>query len=198
LSESSASTDRPVRGRPPNRAGAPRGEHAVRQSLIEAATELFVSRGPARVTVREIAAAADVNHGLVHHYFGTKDGLLRAVLDRLAHQAADEMVDGEIADARFLDGGATAQHGRIMAHLVLDARDPTSVQDDFPAVRALVDALRSRGLTADQARGRAAQVTALVLGWQLFEPFLAASAGVASDDATRTRLLDEGVTRLLA
>jgi len=191
-------TDRTARGRPPNRVGAPRGEAAVRESLIDAATELFVGRGPARVTVREIAAVADVNHGLVHHYFGTKDGLLRAVLDRLANRAAAEMVDREIADARFLDGGATAQHGRIMAHLVLEARDPTTVQDEFPAVRALVDALRSRGLVDDEARARAAQVTAMVLGWQLFEPFLAASAGVDSDAATRTRLLDEGVARLLA
>jgi AcrR family transcriptional regulator len=169
----------------------------VRASLIDAATVLFVDRGPNRVTVREIARAAGVNHGLVHHYFGSKDGLLTAVLEQLARRAADELVESDPAAGRFLDGGAAAQHGRVLAHLALEARDPASVQAEYPAVRGLVDALRGRGLSPDEASERAAQVTALVLGWQLFESFLAASAGIDRSEATRQRLLDDGVARLL-
>lgn len=165
---------------------------------MAAATELFVARGPARVSVREIAQAARVNHGLVHHYFGSKDGLLRAVLDDLAQRAAAELTERDVEWVRMLDRGAAAQHGRIMAHLVLEGREPSSLQDRFPAIDALVEAIRSGGVDETHARERAAQITALALGWQLFEPFVAAATKVARDEETRARLLDEGVSQLLS
>lgn len=188
----------PARGRPPSRKGAPHGEQAVRASLIDAAAELFAARGPARVSVREVADVAGVNHGLVHHYFGSKDGLLRAVLEGLAGQAAAEVADWDGGESLFVEGGATARHGRIVAQLLLEARDLGSVQTEFPAVHALMADLRARGLSDGVARERAAQVTALVLGWQLFEPFLSAAAGLEVDERERSRVLREAVRSLLA
>jgi AcrR family transcriptional regulator len=186
-----------VRGRPPANTSAPRGEHAVRAALIEAAGGLFAERGPARVSVREVAAAAGVNHGLVHHYFGSKDALLRAVLDELAAHVADEAAAWDGTDEWFQTGDSTMRHARITAYLLLDAGDPAAVQTEFPAVGALVRELRARGLTERQARTRAAQVSALVLGWQLFEPFVVKAAGVRGRRPERSALLADGVRRLL-
>ncbi len=50
----------------------PRGPDAVRNALIEATAKLCGERSPALVSVRDIAAEAGVNHGQVHHYFGSK------------------------------------------------------------------------------------------------------------------------------
>jgi AcrR family transcriptional regulator len=165
--------------------------------LLESASELFAARGPSRVTVREIAESAGVNHGQVHHYFGSKDGLLRAVLDGLARRTADELAAWDGSEQLFAPGGATERHGRIVAHLLLDGRDPKVVQTEFPVVRALVGHLRSRGMTDHEARRRAAQASALVFGWQLFQPFLVTATGLDAAPDTDTALLSDGVQRVL-
>jgi AcrR family transcriptional regulator len=166
--------------------------------LIEAAGGLFAERGPARVSVREVAAAAGVNHGLVHHYFGSKDALLRAVLEDLAAHVADEVAAWDGRGDWFATGDATARHARITAYLLLDARSPAAVQTEFPAVAALVRELQRRGTTEQEARRRAAQVTALVLGWQLFEPFVVKAAGLRPRRPAGPALLSDGVHRLLS
>ena len=47
--------------------------------IRNAALDLFASKGEASTSLREIAEAAGVTHGLVVHHFGSKDGLRRAV-----------------------------------------------------------------------------------------------------------------------
>jgi AcrR family transcriptional regulator len=175
----------------------PRGEQAVRASLIDAATELFAERGPGSVSVRQIAEAAGVNHGLVHHYFGSKDGLVTAVLDELSAQAAAELAGREPGSVLYAPGGPNERHGRILAHLLLAGADPRDFKTGFPAVQWMVARYRKDGLSLREAREQAAQVTALVLGWQFFEPFLTAAAGLEVSDKTRQRLLEDAVVRLL-
>src|ERR1700747_963951 len=44
-----------------------------------AALDLFANKGAASTTIREVASAAGVTHGLVVHHFTNKEGLRRAV-----------------------------------------------------------------------------------------------------------------------
>ena len=53
------------------------------QRLIEATIVLLKTHTASEISVRQIAHEADVNHGLVHSYFGSKSGLLVAVADQL-------------------------------------------------------------------------------------------------------------------
>jgi AcrR family transcriptional regulator len=53
------------------------------QRLIEATIVLLKTHTVSEISVREVAHEADVNHGLVHSYFGSKSGLLVAVADQL-------------------------------------------------------------------------------------------------------------------
>lgn len=175
----------------------PRGPDDVRAALVAAATELFADRGPRAVSVRRVAEAAGVNHGLVHHYFGSKEGLVVAVLEHLAAEAEAEVRDHARADVVFAAGGATERQGRIVARLLLDGADLADYKSDFPGVRALISRYRGEGMPAAAARERAAQVVALVMGWTLFEPFVTTAAGLEAGAATRRRLLRDGVERLL-
>jgi AcrR family transcriptional regulator len=191
-------SDRTARaGRPPVRAGAPNGEEEVRAALVDAATELFAEHGPAGVSVRQIATRAGVNHGLVHYYFGAKDDLLAAVLDRCAAAAADAFARGDDVALLLDRESAVARHARILAHVVLAAGDPAAMQHEFPTQRRLVDWFRTRGVPVRDARVRAAQVSALVLGWHLFGDFLTTAAGV-DRPGDRRRVAREGVERLLS
>lgn len=75
----SSPTVRVPRGRP-NRAVAQ--ARPVRMRLLHEATRLFAARGYDGVTVDEVVSAAKVNKRMVYHYFGSKDGLYMAVLER--------------------------------------------------------------------------------------------------------------------
>lgn len=53
-----------------------------RAELLDVALRLFAERGFEATTIADISAAAGTAHGLVYHYFSSKDELLLAVLER--------------------------------------------------------------------------------------------------------------------
>lgn len=57
------------------------GGSDTRATVLAAAREEFATRGYDGATIRGIAAAAEVDPALVHHYFGTKDKLFAAALE---------------------------------------------------------------------------------------------------------------------
>lgn len=57
------------------------GSPDTRAAILAAARELFAERGFAGTSVRAVAAAAEVDPALVHHYFGRKDDLFMAALE---------------------------------------------------------------------------------------------------------------------
>ena len=61
--------------RAPKKRGRPRGVSDARERIIGAAVDEFGEHGYDGTTVRSIAARADVDSALVHHYFGTKADL---------------------------------------------------------------------------------------------------------------------------
>jgi len=54
--------------------------------LIDCALEAFAAYGFEGATVRSIASSADVDPTLINYHFGSKLGLWRAVVDRIANQ----------------------------------------------------------------------------------------------------------------
>jgi len=57
------------------------GDAAVREALLDSARKLFLARGFASVTIRQIAAAAGSSTAAIHYHFGDKLGLYRAMLE---------------------------------------------------------------------------------------------------------------------
>ena len=90
-----------VKGRkgPPRRAySSPlRAERArrTRQSVVEAARDLYLTKGYAAATMSAVAARAGVATDTVYHLFGTKRSVLEAVLD--------VVVGGDDEDVALLD-----------------------------------------------------------------------------------------------
>ncbi len=181
----------------------PRGRGAVMAAVLDAATALFATRGPASVSVRDIAAAAGVNHALVHRHFGSKQAVLTAVLERAAREVA--AVAAEINDSRAGMGRlfqAAIEHEaywRALARAILDGENPRELQRDFPTVRRMIELLRTE---RQQPLTPAAQhpppppldpsvvvgtTSALMLGWLMFEPFLLAATGHDQHDLEKVR-----------
>jgi AcrR family transcriptional regulator len=63
------------------RSGRRPGNQDTRQSILESARTVFAERGFDKASIRAIAAGAEVDPALVHHYFGTKEKLFMASLN---------------------------------------------------------------------------------------------------------------------
>ncbi|MFY1672183.1 TetR family transcriptional regulator [Plantactinospora sp. WMMB334] len=63
------------------RSGRRPGNPDTRQAILSAAREAFAERGFDHASIRAIATSAGVDPALIHHYFGTKDGLFMATID---------------------------------------------------------------------------------------------------------------------
>jgi AcrR family transcriptional regulator len=57
-----------------------RDKEGSKQALLQAAVEIFATRGYDAATTREVAQKAGVAEGLIHRYYESKAGLLLAVL----------------------------------------------------------------------------------------------------------------------
>lgn len=72
--------------------------------LLEAAHSLFAEQGFAATSTREITAVADANLAAVNYHFGSKEGLLLAVLHHTIGPINEERMDGiAAAEARHAD-----------------------------------------------------------------------------------------------
>ena len=60
--------------------------------LIAAAIELLKKKNAAEISVRQIAQLADVNHGLIHSYFGSKANLFAKVASKLLDIVTQQLV----------------------------------------------------------------------------------------------------------
>lgn len=176
-----------------NGTSKPIGKPAVMEALTDATIDLIVEKG-LHVSVREIAARAGVNHGLVHTYFGNKEGLLQAAVDEVNRRAGADADDSGFPppDLATRRGGELA---KAVARIRLDAGE--DLFSSHPVSSSWKQALaRTRSdLTEDEIDTMVATASALGLGWALFADHLCELLGL--DEARRAQL-DEHVASLTA
>ena len=84
-------------------AGTPKRQMAAersRKAILDAAEELFAEKGYENTSLKEVGEAAGLSRGTPAYFFGSKEGLYRAVLDRVLRDAG-ALIEG--ANANFLD-----------------------------------------------------------------------------------------------
>ena len=62
-----------------------------RDQILDAANTLFAERGYEEVSIEDIASAAGVTRGLVHHYFGGRKQVYVALLERLGSVREEQL-----------------------------------------------------------------------------------------------------------
>jgi TetR/AcrR family transcriptional regulator len=116
---------------------AVRDPERTQRRILDAARRIFATRGIDGARVDAIAARAGTNKRMIYHYFGSKDGLFRAVLRQ-----------------RLADRTPTSIPARVGPERLADLQDRFAAQPDY--VRLLMwEALergRRRPLEEEEAR----------------------------------------------
>lgn len=143
----SAPPTEPARGPGRPASGAP----DVRRALLDAARALLIEVGFDRASLRAIAERAGVNAAMVNYYFGSKDGLSRAVL-------RDAM--GPLLD-RLGAANASAAHTMTLADVLEAYVDTLAANPWFPQLivrEVLPENGRLREVFVDELASRAREL----------------------------------------
>jgi AcrR family transcriptional regulator len=81
---------------------------AAEEQLLDAAERLLVDAGYSGITTRRLAQEAELNHGLVHYYFGSVENLLLRVLERFTERLIARQRAMYSADIPFIEKWRTA------------------------------------------------------------------------------------------
>lgn len=160
----------------------PRGKEEVKTALFEAAAHCFAERGITATSVREIAARAQVNHGLVHRHFGSKDELLKALLKKLADDVNERLNQyfgddptpppAQLLPQIFAGTTTVGIHWRVVLRALLEGIQPEDLQTQFPVFKKLVSSYLGIGYTADEALAEASLAFSTGLGFLTFQEYL--------------------------
>ncbi len=202
-----AKTERPKteRAKPARR----RNREQTIHDILDAAEALLDRKGPDGFGLAELGRDAGVSFGLIHHYFGGKEGLLRAVLRRTLREMGREIRRIE-ETGQFWEQSAPAVvivfdtylrkpgFARLMAWGLLKGllnveEVSLEVQRDREALDAMVDRLRDGmpGASRIDAAALTTLLTSAVLGFNLLRPLLVQTRGwnSRSDEILREQLV---------
>jgi len=136
----------------------PRGRYQKsdisRVRILEAATEVFATRGYAGAGVDRLAERSGIAKTAIYYHFGNKEGLLAAVLERAAtqwidaiHQASREAGDPLGRLDRALAGMRAMLEGRPWIYNLFQILT-LEVADEKPEIRATLQGIITRARAA--------------------------------------------------
>jgi AcrR family transcriptional regulator len=148
------------------------GPDEVRRAVLQAAALLFAERGVDAVSLRDIAARAEVHLALISRYVGNREELVAAVFEDLSERVSEAVVDNPLSGQGFGPDTVMGQWVRVAAALVIGGRPLPSHPDFNPVVAMATTLAEGYGLDELSARVRASQIVAAALGWRIFEDYL--------------------------
>lgn len=160
-------------------------DHEQRRAEIVLALWRFISRhGIDQVSLRKVAAEADVSVGRIQHYFGTRDALVLA--------GCEAMIVG--AEARYEDETADSSPLKrlrfVLTHAIPQSesvRHGTTLWFSYLAASVNNPAIGT--LLAETKRGTEEECARLIAALGVVEPVLAARRLLALTDGLTVRVL---------
>ena len=108
----------------------PKTTNKSRQKLIDAARFCLLKKGYASTSVKDIAKKAGLNHGLIHHYFDSKENLY---LELLLYES--QITDQEILSAKSLKAQLEIVQKKIKVNSRLSL-EFLSMAHEMPKIKA--------------------------------------------------------------
>jgi AcrR family transcriptional regulator len=189
----------------------------TRSAILEAAERRLLGGGPEAIRLQEIAADAGISHPAILHHFGSREGLVEAMVLRGIARLQAQFLEGwpsakepdiEGVLERFYEVASHRGMARLLAWLILSGQSYRTMKPDIlkPAAermhagrvrRAHNEGRRSPEL--EETLFAATYLFILVLGDSLFGPTVRRAIGLGSGaDSTRRfrRWLSKVVERM--
>lgn len=185
-------------------------ERATSERILDAATELFGARGFARTSIRQIADRARANSALIYYYFGSKTGLLEALMGRMqaaVHANLEASVGSSGTPRDKLERFIRLQVDLLRARTPLlrillrelldqDAAAAAALRRALEPNLAMLIRLLDEGVASGDFRRVDAQLAARTLVGSLLVPVVLAPIILGEDDAERRARLPDHVVDL--
>ena len=178
---------------------------ATESAIVDAAWKRYASVGPDGTSVREVAGDAGCNHALVARYFGSKDGLVESVaqrLERCVETAVEAAMasDGDPVHALLTSARRNRSGVQLLVRGGLGDLGDTGCPVSRHARRVLAtDEPSERSPEPERVRHRLCVYGAasLVLGWLTYEDFVVAATGLGSVSKRRRDVAITALARLV-
>jgi len=171
------------------------GKRVTISRILDSAQELFAKRGPGAVSVRQVAENAGVSHAIVHRYFGSKDDLIKAVLDRVdVSRTAAARDSGSLRDVyQTLLPTVMAQrdHSMMLVRSAMEGTEYVSLAERITTTAAMVELAKKTAASGAapspvprdiDPRVLVSAITAMILGWASVEDWVWPTAGLDPAD----------------
>lgn len=189
----------------------------TKSSILQAARRLFADRGISDVSIRDIASAAGVSHGLVQQYFGTRARMVEGIIEseiadfgNLTPPVEEGRQDCPLENIRSMLANGDNRFrdfARLITRAELEGIEPGKMLDPSVPTPAMQMAASIRELktTATASCGEldprlvSAYINASLFAFATMAPWLMASVGLKPEDyeARRHEIADITV-RLIA
>ena len=162
-----------------------RGRVNVEEKLLKASCKLLAQKGPKGVSNRDIAKQAGVNHGQIHHYFGSKRGLLKAAISKLAHEHWDHTQRDGMSplalgkDQTYILAVIRCAIDGDLELATLELRENISVPRQ--ALQKYCDN-RSPSQTEADVKGQLAAAMGIEMAWAVMAPYIIATLNIEPDE----------------
>jgi AcrR family transcriptional regulator len=176
-----------------------RNAEATREAILTAAVAEFTEHGFSGVGVRQIADRAGVTAMMINRYFGSKEGLFAAAVDRsfeppTVFDEASRALARSMAASLVARTAPTAERLDPFLLMLRSASDPVAGPIVRRGVEEHVGARMARRIGGDEAEIRAQLALALVAGTWMMRTVLGTEALSRADD----QRLGELLTAMLA
>lgn len=130
--------------------------------ILDAAEKRLREFGPGGIKLQELAADVGVSHPAILHHFGSRDGLVEAVVRRALDSLREDILEEvrqqmrrEVDIPSILDSvfGILAErgHARLVAWLILEGKNP---RDETRFMRGVAEAAHVRMVSGGWTEGR--------------------------------------------
>ncbi len=132
----------------------PRPSRHLDRALLAAGRELYPALGCAGLTIRQVAEAAEVNIGMFHYHFRTREAFLRAMMQGAYEEMFSSLTLAARPDVTFRNALRAAL--RVLGGFLLDNRPLVA--------RILADALSGEAVARDFLRDNLPRHVRVILG----------------------------------
>ena len=126
-----------------------RSAETAREEILAAAERRLIADGPAALRLQDLAAEVGISHPAILHHFGSREGLVNAVVERAIAKLHADLIaaiagsgtrfDGVSLLDRVHDMLATRGHARLLAWLVLSGYEPLDGADVRAGWKKIID-----------------------------------------------------------